>query len=111
MVVERLAQLAGGAVVVGERARALVGTVRGRLLDRGGDPAVDRGLPGGRKLPVDRLAKERVGEAEPPHRLRRLDQDIGVDRLLDEVDEAIARVLEDAFEHVELELATRDRGH
>ena len=88
----------------------LVGAVRGRLLDRRGDPPVDRRLAGGRKLLVDRLAKQRVGEAEPPHRLRRLDQDIGVDRLLDQVDETIAWVLEDALEHVELEVATGDRG-
>ena len=110
VVVERLAQLAGGTVVVGERARALVGAVRGCLLDRRGDPPVDRRLAGGRELLVDRLAKERMGEAEPPHRLRRLDQDVGVDRLLDEVDQAIAWVLKDTLEHVELEVATRDRG-
>ena len=83
----------------------------GASLDRGGDPPVDRRLAGGRELLVDRLAKERVGEAEPPDRLRGLDQDIGVDRLLDQVDQAIAWVLQDTLEHVKLELATRDRGH
>ena len=41
-----LAQLAGGTVVVGQRARALLGAVRGRLLNRRCDPAVDRRLAG-----------------------------------------------------------------
>jgi hypothetical protein len=111
MVVERLAQLAGGAVVVGERAGALVETIRGRLLDRRGDPPVDGRLPRRRELPVDRLAKERVREAEPSHRLRGLDKDVRVDRLLDEIDETIAWVLEHALQHVELEVAAGDGSH
>src|ERR1700684_3189407 len=52
-----------------------------------------------------------MGEAEPSHRLSTLNQDIGVDRLLDQVDEGILRVLEYTLEHIELEVATGNRRH
>ena len=95
--------------VVGEL-REACGTVGVESLERQPDLAVQGHPPRPGQLLVHGLADERVGERVAAHRTRVLDDDARPDRLLEILEQSIARCDRERLEHVQVEGATDHRG-